>query len=252
MRERGLVFLSTPFDDASADLLDTLDVPAFKVGPADEHPSSAGCPPWAALLISTGMGDPWRSRPPSDAVRENGDVPRAVPLRPSYPARRRARTCAPSRRCGGPSGARSAGRTTPGIELPLAAVAVSASLVEKHLTLDRTLPGPDHRASLEPDAFAAMVAGIRTVEASLGAQHQAPSRRRADVAAVARRSCTGPRRSRPGIGSRPATSPCCARTVSRRRASVAAGPLRRSRSRRASAWGVRRRGGRMTGIGAGA
>ena len=57
---------------------------------------------------------------------------------------------------------------TEGISVPIAAIGMGASVIEKHLTLDRNLPGPDHRASLEPDEFAAMVHGIRNVEKALG------------------------------------------------------------------------------------
>jgi N-acetylneuraminate synthase len=57
---------------------------------------------------------------------------------------------------------------TPGINISLGAVALGACVVEKHLTLDRNLPGPDHKASLEPQAFAELVAGIRLVESALG------------------------------------------------------------------------------------
>lgn len=64
---------------------------------------------------------------------------------------------------------------TAGIAVPLAAVALGASVVEKHLTLDRNLPGPDHRASLEPTEFAEMVREIRRVERSLGSPVKRPS-----------------------------------------------------------------------------
>jgi N,N'-diacetyllegionaminate synthase len=57
---------------------------------------------------------------------------------------------------------------TPGIEVPIAAVALGASVIEKHFTMDRTLPGPDHKASLEPAELRAMVQGIRNIEAALG------------------------------------------------------------------------------------
>jgi N,N'-diacetyllegionaminate synthase len=57
---------------------------------------------------------------------------------------------------------------TDGIAVPIAAVAMGATVIEKHLTLDRTMEGPDHRASLEPDQFAAMVQGIRAIERALG------------------------------------------------------------------------------------
>jgi N,N'-diacetyllegionaminate synthase len=57
---------------------------------------------------------------------------------------------------------------TPGIEVAIAAVALGASVIEKHFTLDRTLPGPDHKASLEPAELKAMVAAIRNIEVALG------------------------------------------------------------------------------------
>lgn len=57
---------------------------------------------------------------------------------------------------------------TDGISVPIAAVAMGATVIEKHLTLDRNMQGPDHKASLEPEHFAAMVQGIRTIEQALG------------------------------------------------------------------------------------
>lgn len=57
---------------------------------------------------------------------------------------------------------------TQGIEVPVAAVAMGAKIIEKHFTLDRTLPGPDHRASLEPQELKAMVAAIRNIELAMG------------------------------------------------------------------------------------
>lgn len=77
---------------------------------------------------------------------------------------------------------------TRGIEVPIAAVALGATVIEKHFTLDRNLPGPDHRASLEPDELAAMVSAIRNVEKALGSPHKivTPSERKNMV--VARKS----------------------------------------------------------------
>ncbi|HEY0885355.1 MAG TPA: N-acetylneuraminate synthase [Ramlibacter sp.] len=75
-----------------------------------------------------------------------------------------------------------------GIEADLAAVALGARVIEKHLTLDRALPGPDHSASLEPAQFKAMVDGIRRVSAMLGDGIKAPTAEERDTARVARRS----------------------------------------------------------------
>jgi N-acetylneuraminate synthase/N,N'-diacetyllegionaminate synthase len=77
---------------------------------------------------------------------------------------------------------------TAGLELPIAAVVAGATIVEKHVTLDRNLPGPDHRASLEPAQIAAMITGIRTIEAALGSGIKQPVPAELPIAAVARRS----------------------------------------------------------------
>ena len=61
---------------------------------------------------------------------------------------------------------------TLGIEISLAAVALGATVIEKHFTLDRTLPGPDHKASLEPEELKSMIAGIRNIEEALGDGHK--------------------------------------------------------------------------------
>ena len=64
---------------------------------------------------------------------------------------------------------------TPGIEVPIAAVAMGATVIEKHFTLDRNLPGPDHRASLEPHELSAMISAIRNIEKALGTGMKKPS-----------------------------------------------------------------------------
>lgn len=77
---------------------------------------------------------------------------------------------------------------TQGIEVPIAAVALGANVIEKHFTLDRTLPGPDHKASLEPDELAAMVKAIRNIEAVLGNADKTVSDSERENIAIARKS----------------------------------------------------------------
>jgi len=77
---------------------------------------------------------------------------------------------------------------TAGIEVPIAAVALGATVIEKHLTLDRNLPGPDHKASLEPDEFAAMVRAIRNIEQAMGDGIKRPSSSEAKNKPIARKS----------------------------------------------------------------
>jgi N,N'-diacetyllegionaminate synthase len=190
---QDLVFLSTPFDETSADLLDGLGVPAFKVGSGEltnlpflRGLAGRGRP----LLISTGMADMLEVAAAVDTVRAAGDVPFAllhcVSSYPASPADANLRAIETMRRAFGvPVGWSD---HTPGTELALAAVASGATIVEKHLTLDRRMAGPDHASSLEPGPFAAMVHGIREVEAAMGSGIKAPVPAEADVARVARRS----------------------------------------------------------------
>lgn len=77
---------------------------------------------------------------------------------------------------------------TMGISITIAAVARGAAIVEKHFTLDRSLPGPDHKASLEPDELKQMVTAIREVEAALGKTIKIPSPKELDTKLVARKS----------------------------------------------------------------
>jgi N,N'-diacetyllegionaminate synthase len=82
---------------------------------------------------------------------------------------------------------------TVGIEVPIAAVALGATVIEKHLTLDRTLPGPDHKASLEPDEFADMVRAIRSIEQAMGDGIKRPSPSEAKNKPIARKSLVAAR-----------------------------------------------------------
>ena len=82
---------------------------------------------------------------------------------------------------------------TKGIEVPVAAVALGATVIEKHFTLDRTLPGPDHKASLEPDEFKAMVTSIRHIEQALGNGHKEISASERKNIAIARKSIVAAR-----------------------------------------------------------
>jgi N-acetylneuraminate synthase/N,N'-diacetyllegionaminate synthase len=191
--QRGLIFLSSPFDESSADLLERVGVPAFKVGSGEltNHPflahlSRIGRP----LLVSTGMATMCEVAAALDVVAHNGGVPVAlfhcVSSYPARPADANLRAIESMRAAFGVPVGWSC--HTDGIELGIAAAARGADLVEKHLTLDRSMSGPDHGASLEPAAFAAMVHGIRDATSSLGSGRKIPVDAERDVAVVARRS----------------------------------------------------------------
>jgi len=82
---------------------------------------------------------------------------------------------------------------TPGIEIPIAAVALGATVIEKHFTLDRNLPGPDHKASLEPHELRAMVDGIRNIKRALGDGIKRPSSSELKNKPIARKSVVASR-----------------------------------------------------------
>ena len=82
---------------------------------------------------------------------------------------------------------------TEGIEVPVAAVAMGARVIEKHLTLDKTMDGPDHKASLEPDEFALMVEKIRNIERALGCAEKTPGDAEQKNRAIARKSIVAKR-----------------------------------------------------------
>ena len=77
---------------------------------------------------------------------------------------------------------------TKGIEVPIAAVALGATVIEKHFTLDRNMEGPDHKASLEPDELQAMVCAIRNIEQALGSGHKTISESERKNIEIARKS----------------------------------------------------------------
>jgi sialic acid synthase SpsE len=87
---------------------------------------------------------------------------------------------------------------TSGIEVAIAAVALGAVVIEKHLTLDRNLPGPDHQASLEPAEFKAMASAIRNIERAMGDGIKRPTAAELGNAAAARKSLVAARAIRAG------------------------------------------------------
>jgi len=195
---RGIMFLSTPFDYESADYLDSLGVPAIKVpsGEITNHPflahlSRKGKP----LIVSTGMSTLEEVDEAICVLRDAGDPPivllHCVSNYPAAPADvnlRAMQTMAKAFQV-------RVGYSDHvlGNEVAFAAVAMGACVVEKHFTLDRNLPGPDHRASLEPDELAALVQGIRMVEKALGDGCKRPAAGEADTAAAARKSLVAAR-----------------------------------------------------------
>lgn len=204
-RDRGIAFASTAFDCESLDFLATLAPPFVKV-PSGEltnlpylrHVATSGRP----VLLSTGMATLGDVEAALDALEQAGCARSLVTLlhcTTEYPAPMASvnlRALATLRSAFGTAVGYS--DHTAGIEVPVAAVAVGATVIEKHLTLDRTRPGPDHAASLEPGEFAAMVRAIRNVESALGDGIKRPSDGERANARVARRSIVAARTIRAG------------------------------------------------------
>lgn len=192
-RSRDVLFLSTPFDEESADLLEALGVPAFKIGSGEitnlpflAHVARKARP----VILSTGMSDLGEVASAVEVLRQSGnDQLVLLHCVSSYPAAaadvnlRAMQTMADTFHVPVGYSDHTAGR-----EIAVAAVAMGACVIEKHLTLDRTMPGPDHRASAEPQELARLVQAIRTVEAALGDGRKRPTVGEADTAAAARRS----------------------------------------------------------------
>jgi N-acetylneuraminate synthase/N,N'-diacetyllegionaminate synthase len=191
--ERGITFLSSPFDKASVDLLCELAVPLLKIGSGEltnysllRYAAGKGCP----LILSTGMADMREVEIAVDVVREAGcgglALLHCVSNYPADPASVNLRAMQTLReQFGVPVGFSD---HTRGVEVAIGAAALGADVLEKHLTLSRSDCGPDHAASLEPIEFKAMVYAMRNVEKALGDGNKRPVAEEAGVAAVARRS----------------------------------------------------------------
>jgi N,N'-diacetyllegionaminate synthase len=172
---RGIGFFSTAFDIDSIDMLTGLGQKIFKV-PSGEitnlpylrHTARAGTP----LILSTGMASMADIEAAIDAVEQAGTPRSAVTVlhcTTEYPTPMAEVNLRAMQSIGAAFGvAVGYSDHTPGIEVAIAAVALGAQVIEKHFTLDRTMPGPDHQASLEPHELAAMVSAIRNIETAMG------------------------------------------------------------------------------------
>lgn len=193
--QKGIGFLSTAFDIKSIDFLATLGLEFFKI-PSGEitnlpylrHVGEQGKP----VIISTGMATLSEIKDALTILEISG-TPRGsiivLHCNTEYPtpmvdvnlhAMLTIRD-----ECGTQVGYSD---HTLGIEVPIAAVALGATVIEKHFTLNRRLPGPDHQASLEPDELKAMVQAIRNIEMAMGDGVKQPSPSEIKNKAVARKS----------------------------------------------------------------
>ena len=192
-RKKKILFLSTPFDIRSADLLRSLGMKMFKVSSGDltnipmlKHIAKYKRP----MILSTGMATINEVKEAVKAVYSAGN--RKIVLlhcTSNYPARyedvnlRAMDTIA--KESGLPVGYSD---HTQGLEISIAAVARGASVIEKHFTLSRKMKGPDHMSSIEPDELSKLVSAIKKVELAIGDGVKSPKRAENGVKKVARKS----------------------------------------------------------------
>ena len=181
-QQQGIEFLSTAFDTPSIDLLRSLKLKRWKI-PSGEITNLPylreigryGQP----VILSTGMSNLGEIEAALLALEEAGTsfsqitVLHCTTEYPAPPEEVNLRAMQSLAQCFGVAVGYS--DHTDGISVPIAAVALGATVIEKHLTLDRTMLGPHHKASLEPDQFAVMVGGIRTIELALGDGNKRPT-----------------------------------------------------------------------------
>lgn len=194
----GIAFLSTPFDFDSLAFLDTIDMPFWKIpsGEVTNYPylvalAKTGKP----IVMSTGMCTMEEIGQALAVLRKNGagqikllhcnteyptpfedvnltameDIRRTFSLEVGYSDH------------------------TKGIEIPVAAAVLGATVIEKHFTLDKNMEGPDHKASLEPDELTEMVRAIRNIEKALGDGVKRPSKSEEKNKPIARKSIVAQR-----------------------------------------------------------
>ena len=192
-RKKGIVFLSSPFDGTSVDMLDRLGVPAFKIAsgeitnlPLLKYIAGKRKP----IILSTGMSTLGEIEDAVGVIRKEG-TEEIVLLHcvSRYPAKVEDMNLRvmETLRCAFDLPVGLSDHTL-GTTIPIAAVALGACLIEKHFSLDKSLPGPDHQASLEPEELEEMVNSIRDVERAMGDGNKIPTKEEKQIQKVARRS----------------------------------------------------------------
>ena len=199
-REVGIGFMSTPFDLVSIDCLAALGMAYWKI-PSGEITNLPYLRKIARLgqpvILSTGMSELPEVEAALQVLEQNGTPRRLVALlhcNTQYPtpmADVNLRAMSALATLG--AGVVGYSDHTNGIEVPVAAVAMGARIIEKHFTLDKSLPGPDHKASLDPAELKAMVTAIRNIEQALGSADKTVSPSERPNIEVARKSIVAAR-----------------------------------------------------------
>ena len=195
-QEKGVKFLSTGFDSDSIDFLESLEIPFYKIPSGEitnkpylQHIARKG----KDIILSTGMSTISEIRAAIAVIETEGisrDRITVLHCNTEYPTPMKDVNLLAMNHIARELGVKVGySDHTLGIEVPIAAVALGACVIEKHFTLDRNLPGPDHAASLEPDELRAMVVAIRNIEQAIsGSGIKEPSESEMKNIAVARKS----------------------------------------------------------------
>lgn len=193
--EKNILFLSTPFDHDSINLLNKLGLDIFKI-PSGEITNSPYLKQIGALnkqvILSTGMANLGEIEAALAVLVSAGTQRKRITVlhaNTMYPTPMEDVNLKAMQTIGQAFDiAYGYSDHTLGIEVDIAAVAMGASVIEKHFTLDKTMEGPDHKASLEPDELKAMVKAIRNIELALGSRVKQVSNSERPNMAVARKS----------------------------------------------------------------
>ncbi len=192
---KNIMFLSTPFDLDSIDLLDKLELPIFKI-PSGEITNLPYLRKIGALkkqvILSTGMADIGEIEDALDVLIEAGtskDKITVLHANTMYPTPYQDVNLRAMVTIGNTFDvAFGYSDHTLGIEVDIASVAMGATVIEKHFTLDNSMEGPDHKASLEPHELKAMVKAIRNIEKALGSKVKKPTESEIPNIKIARKS----------------------------------------------------------------
>ena len=172
----GIKFMATAFDEDSVDFLYGLGVDTIKVpsGEITNLPYLIKISKlWNRIIMSTGMASFEEIKEAYDVLSKNGADVTVLHCTTEYPAPFETVNLNAMNYLGNSLHIKYGySDHTKGIEVPVAAVALGATVIEKHFTLDRNMEGPDHKASLNPDELKAMVDAIRNVELSLGKEEK--------------------------------------------------------------------------------
>ncbi|MBU5591095.1 N-acetylneuraminate synthase [Clostridium sp. MSJ-4] len=171
--EKGILFISTPFDFESVDLLEKLNIPLYKISSGDltnipllKYIAKLNKP----MIVSTGMANLGEVEVAIEAINETGNNKISLlHCTSNYPTNYK------DVNLNAMNTLKNAFKLpvgysdhTVGIEVPIAAVTMGACIVEKHFTLDKSMEGPDHKASLNPEELRKMLLGIRNIEEAFG------------------------------------------------------------------------------------